>query len=185
MMTPLGNVADVSTGYAFRKKVQPEEGGDVVLVQLKDMDGAEGVSGTGTVTLRNEGGKYERYLLQDGDLLFQSRGSRHPVAVVGAGIRGIAATGLHTIRPHRWAGTAGLSRLVAEPPYFASDTFKSTRSRAGTYIPFVSKADLLAFLCRCRRSRCKSESSRSIDCDGRNGRCASDSILSPNNWWTA
>jgi restriction endonuclease S subunit len=144
MMTPLGNVADVSTGYAFRKKVQPEEGGDVVLVQLKDMDGAEGVSGTGTVTLRNEGGKYERYLLQQGDLLFQSRGSRHPVAIVGSGIRGIAATGLHTIRPNR-------GRVL--PEYLAwwlnhavsQDTLVSKVAR-GQYIPFVSKADLLEFL---------------------------------------
>ena len=98
-MIPLGTVANVTTGYPFRKKVEPEAGGDVVLVQLRDMGGAEGASGSGTITLRNDGGKYQRYLLQEGDLLFQSRGSRHPVAVVKAGIRGIAATGLHTIRP--------------------------------------------------------------------------------------
>ncbi len=143
MMTPLGNVADVSTGYAFRKKVQPEEGGDVVLVQLKDMDGAEGVSGAGTVTLRNEGGKYERYLLQAGDLLFQSRGSRHPVAVVEAGIRGIAATGLHMIRPHaRRVRPDYLAWWLNQPTSQAK--FKNDLAR-GTYIPFVSKADLLAF----------------------------------------
>jgi restriction endonuclease S subunit len=143
MMTPLGNVADVSTGYAFRKKVQPEEGGDVVLVQLKDMDGAEGVSGAGTVTLRNEGGKYERYLLQAGDLLFQSRGSRHPVAIVEAGIRGIAATGLHTIRPDaRRVRPDYLAWWLNQPTSQAK--FKNDLAR-GTYIPFVSKADLLAF----------------------------------------
>jgi restriction endonuclease S subunit len=143
-MIPLGTVADVSTGYPFRKKVEPEEGGDVVLVQLKDMDGVEGGSGSGTIMLRNEGGKYERYLLQAGDLLFRSRGSRHPVAVVGAGIRGIAATGLHTIRPRR-------GRVL--PDYLAwwlnhpvsQDRLVSKVAR-GQYIPFVSKADLLEFL---------------------------------------
>ena len=129
-MIPLGTVADVSTGYPFRKKVEPEAGGDIVLVQLKDMDGAEGVSGSGTITLRNDGGKYQRYLLQAGDLLFQSRGSRHPVAVVEAGIRGIAATGLHTIRPHRWAGAAGISRLVAESPCFARYVDQQSGARA-------------------------------------------------------
>jgi restriction endonuclease S subunit len=141
---PLGNVAEVSTGYPFRKKVEPEEGGDVVLVQLKDMGGAEGVSGSGTITLRNEGGKYQRYLLQAGDLLFQSRGSRHPVAVVGSGIRGIAATGLHTIRPD--------ARRV-QPEYLAwwlnhpvSQEILINKVARGQYIPFVSKADLLAFL---------------------------------------
>lgn len=143
-MIPLGTVADVSTGYPFRKKVEPEEGGDIVLVQLKDMGGVEGVTGAGAIALRNEGGKYERYLLQAGDLLFQSRGSRHPVAVVGAGIRGIAATGLHTIRPHR-------GRVL--PEYLAwwlnhpvSQEKLVSKVARGQYVPFVSKADLLAFL---------------------------------------
>ena len=44
-------------------------------------------------------GNTTAHLLQKGDLLFQSRGSRHPVAVVETGIRGIAATGSHVIRP--------------------------------------------------------------------------------------
>jgi hypothetical protein len=143
-MIPLGNVADVSTGYPFRKKVEPEEGGDVVLVQLKDMDGVEGVAASGAIALRNEGGKYERYLLQAGDLLFQSRGSRHPVAVVGAGIRGIAATGLHTIRPHRGRVLPEyLSWWLNHP---VSQEKLVSKVARGQYIPFVSKADLLAFL---------------------------------------
>lgn len=143
-MVPLGSVAEVSTGYPFRKKVEPEAGGDVVLVQLKNMDGVEGVTASGAIALRNEGGKYERYLLQAGDLLFQSRGSRHPVAVVGTGVRGIAATGLHTIRPHR-------GRVL--PEYLAwwlnhpvSQDILVSKVARGQYIPFVSKADLLAFL---------------------------------------
>jgi restriction endonuclease S subunit len=143
-MIPLGTVADVSTGYPFRKKIQPEAGGDIALVQLKDIGGAEGVSGSGTIRLRNNGGKFERYLLQAGDLLFQSRGSRHPVAVVEAGIRGIAATGLHTIRPD--------SRRI-RPEYLAwwlnhpiSQDMLVNKVARGQYIPFVSKTDLLEFL---------------------------------------
>lgn len=143
-MIPLGVVAEVSTGYPFRKKVEPEQGGDVVLVQLKDIDGAEGACASGTIALRNEGGKYQRYLLQAGDLLFQSRGSRHPVAVVGTDIRGIAATGLHTIRPRH-------GRVL--PEYLAwwlnhpvSQEVLVSKVARGQYIPFVSKADLLEFL---------------------------------------
>src|SRR5437016_10842659 len=98
-MTPLGTIAEVSTGYPFRKKVETEEGGDIVLVQIKDLGSAEGVTASGSVMLRNQQGKYERYLLRTGDLLLQSRGSKYPVAVVGRGIRGIAAAGLHVIRP--------------------------------------------------------------------------------------
>lgn len=143
MMAPLGTVAHVSTGYPFRKKVEPEEGGDVVLVQLKDMEGTEGVSGSGSIMLRNEGGKYERYLLRAGDLLFQSRGSRHPVAVVDAGIRGIAGTGLHTIRPDRHRALPEFLAWWLNHPT-SQVTFKNELAR-GTYIPFVSKAALHSF----------------------------------------
>ena len=99
MWTPLGDVARVSTGYPFRRSVAAEEGGDIVLIQIKDVDSTEGVSAGGTIVLRSHGGKYEKHLLQEGDLLFQSRGSRHPVAVVDGGVRGIAATGLLVIKP--------------------------------------------------------------------------------------
>ena len=72
------------------------------------------------------------------------RGSRHPVAVVEPGIRGIAANGLHVIRPRT-------ERIL--PNYLAwwlnhpvsQDTLISKVAR-GQYIPFVSKADLLEFL---------------------------------------
>ncbi len=143
MWTPLGEVARVSTGYPFRRKVEAEEGGDIVLIQIKDVDSTEGVSEGGTIVLRSEGGKYEKHLLQGGDLLFQSRGSRHPVAVVEGGVRGIAATGLLVIRPNP---------LRVTPSYLAwwlnhpQSQAKLTRDLAhGTYIPFVSAGDLVTF----------------------------------------
>ena len=144
MWTPLGEVARVSTGYPFRKKVETEEGGDIVLIQMKDVDSAEGVSDGGTIVLRSEGGKYQKHLLQEGDVLFQSRGWHHPVAVVERGVRGIAATGLHVLRPDR-------SRTM--PEYLAwwlnhpQSQAKLARGVArGTYIPFISKGELDAFL---------------------------------------
>jgi restriction endonuclease S subunit len=142
MWTPLGDVARVSTGYPFRKKVEAEEGGDIVLVQIKDVDSAEGVSAGGTIILRSDG-KYEKHLLHEGDLLFQSRGSRHPVAVVGGGVKGIAATGLHVIRPDlRRALPSYLAWWLNHPQSQA----KLIRDLArGTYIPFISKSDLEGF----------------------------------------
>jgi restriction endonuclease S subunit len=143
MWTPLGELARVSTGYPFRKKVETEEGGDIVLVQIKDVDSAEGVSAGGTIVLRSEGGKYEKHLLQGGDLLFQSRGSRHPVAVVDGGVKGIAATGLLVIRPDPRRVIPG---YLAWWLNHAQSQAKLTRDLArGTYIPFISKSDLEAF----------------------------------------
>lgn len=143
MWTPLGDVARVSTGYPFRRKVEAEEGGDIVLIQIKDVDSTEGVSASGTIVLRSEDGKYEKHLLQEGDLLFQSRGSRHPVAVVEGGVRGIAATGLLVLKPdHRRVMPSYLAWWLNHPQSQA----KLTGVARGTYIPFISKGELDAFL---------------------------------------
>ena len=143
MWTPLGEVARVSTGYPFRRKVEADEGGDIVLIQIKDVDSTEGVSASGTIVLRSEDGKYEKHLLQDGDLLFQARGSRHPVAVVEGGVRGIAATGLLVLKPdHRRVISSYLAWWLNHPQSQA----KLIGVARGTYIPFISKGELDAFL---------------------------------------
>jgi restriction endonuclease S subunit len=144
MWSPLGDVARVWTRYPFRKKVETEEGGDIVFVQIKDIDGTEGASGTGTIMLRSEGGKYDKYLLQKGDLLFQSRGSRHPVAVVETGIRGIAATGLHVIRPDMDRVMSSYLAWWLNHPQSQAKLIRDVAR--GTYIPFISKSELDAFL---------------------------------------
>ena len=143
MITTLGTVAEVSTGYPFRKKVESEPGGDLVVVQIKDLGGSEGVAGAGAVVLRNDRGEYDRHLLQPGDIVFQSRGSRHPAAVVQPGLKGIAAIGLHVIRPD-------VTRVL---PEYLAWWLNHPRSQAkfieevarGSYIPFVAKADLVRF----------------------------------------
>ncbi len=144
MWTPLGDAARVSTGYPFRRKVEAEEGGDIVLIQIKDVDSTEGVSASGTIVLRSDGGKYEKHLLQEGDLLFQSRGSRHPVAVVGGGVRGIAATGLHVIRPDSRRAMPGYLAWWLNHPQSQAKLIRDLAR--GTYIPFISKSDLEGFL---------------------------------------
>lgn len=144
MMTPLGDVARVSTSYPFRKKVMPELGGDIVLVQLKHLDGTEGLSSTGTVALSNDSGKYTRYLLETDDLLFQSRGSRHPVVVFESSVRSIAGSGLHVIRVKpAWMNPRFIAWWLNHPISQAKFVGEVAR---GTYIPFVSKADLEQFL---------------------------------------
>jgi hypothetical protein len=144
MMTPLGDIASISTAYPFRKKVESEQGGDVTLIQIRDAGNAEGALGMGAITLRNDNGKYDRYFLKEGDLLFQSRGSRYPVVVVGIRVHGIAASGLHIIRPDRdRVRPEYLSWWLNHP--VSQDKLAKDVAR-GTYIPFVSKRDLEAFL---------------------------------------
>jgi hypothetical protein len=143
-MTTLGNVASVSTAYPFRQKVESEQGGDVALIQIRDVDNARGALGMSGIMLRNDSGKYDRYFLKEGDLLFQTRGSRYPVVVVGGGVRGIAASGLHVIRPaHQRVLPEYLAWWLNHP---VSQGKLAKDVARGTYIPFVSKKDLEAFL---------------------------------------
>src|SRR5258707_10311510 len=93
----LRDVTEITTGYPFRGKVYPEEGGDVMVVQIKDIDAESGLTADRTLQLRGEGGKHDRYLLAPGDVGFQSRGSPHPAAPGDTTIRQIAALGLHAL----------------------------------------------------------------------------------------
>jgi hypothetical protein len=135
----LRDVTEITTGYPFRGKVYPEEGGDVMVVQIKDIDAETGLTADRTLQLRGDGGKYDRYLLSDGDVLFQSRGSRHPAAMVDASIRGIAALGLHVLKPDRRRVRPEFLVWYLNHPN-AQVEIKDIAK--GSYVPFVSKAAL-------------------------------------------
>lgn len=142
MWQRLADVANVFTGYPFRGKVNPEEGGDLAVVQIKDVDAAAGLRTHDLIMLRDALGKYGKYLLSTGDVLLQSRGSNHPVAVVREGFRGIAALGLHVIRP---------KQKHLHPDYLVwymnhpKSQAKLKDAARGSYIPFISKGDLAEF----------------------------------------
>jgi len=143
MMWQLGEVATVLTGYPFRSRVGSEPGGDLVLVQIKDVDENRQVQPIGGIRLHSVGRRFDRYLLRRGDLLMQARGTRHPVAIVADGLRGVPATGLLVIRcrveqvlPEYLVCWLNLAQTQAR---LSADLAR------GTYIPFISKGDLEAF----------------------------------------
>jgi hypothetical protein len=145
MMKPLGEVASVSTAYPFRGKVDSEAGGDVAVIQMRDVDPdfVDGPPNLRTIWVRNEGGRFDRHLIREGDLLFQSRGSRHPAMVAADEVRAIAGSGVHVIR---------VDPAVIVPQYLCwwinhpSTQRKLVADIArGSNVPFVSKGDLERF----------------------------------------
>lgn len=142
MWCHLADVAHLFTGYPFRGKVNPEEGGDVAVVQIKDIDALTGLTVDDALRLRGAGGKFDKYLLAAGDVLFQARGSRHPVAVVAAPVRGIASQGLHVLRPHAFRVRPAYLAWYLNHPNTQTRLKDSAR---GSYIPFISKGDLEEF----------------------------------------
>lgn len=138
MWQRLGDVAQVSTGYAFRGKINADEDGDVIVLQIKDVT-------AGPLNLADAlrtRGDYERHYLMSGDLLMQARGSQHPVALFAAHPRCIAAAGLHVIR-------ADATRV--RPEYLAwffnhpNAQAKLKGGATSSSVPFIAKGDLEDF----------------------------------------
>jgi hypothetical protein len=140
--TPRGDVARVSTGYPFRKKVETEVGGDVVLVQFQG-DATAAVSRNERIVLRNDNDKYGRYFLQPGDVLFQSRGWRHPAAVLTAPTLAIAGTGIHVIRVATQLVISDYLAWVLNHPGSQARLIREVAR--GSYVPFVSVLELARF----------------------------------------
>jgi restriction endonuclease S subunit len=137
MKVRLADIAEVRTGFPFRKAVQPVPGGTLAVVQMKDIDDSAGLNLEGLTLIEDDAKRYEQHLLNFGDVLLQSRGSKFPAAVVDKPVHGIAALGLIVIRPHaivpeylKWVLNQSRTR----------DAFRG--AARGTYIPFLSRTNV-------------------------------------------
>ena len=99
MWKRLGDVADVLTGYPFRGKVMPEDGGEIVALQIKDLTGEGGLDLAGALRIRGEA-VYQRHLLRANDILMQSRGTANRATIFEGTVHAIAALGLLVVRPN-------------------------------------------------------------------------------------
>lgn len=98
MWKRLADCVQVITGYPFRGKVHPEEGGKLAVIQIKDID-AGGAIDLGSALRIQADSRFERHLLRAGDVLLQSRGSHHPSAVFDGSVDAIGALAVHILRP--------------------------------------------------------------------------------------
>lgn len=138
MKKRLADIADIRIGYPFRTAIKPIEGGTLAVVQMKDVDESVGLITEGCLRIEDEPERYAKHLLQIGDVLLQSRGSKFPSVVFDKQLRAVAALGLVVIRPGMEVLPAYLNWLLNQ-----SRTREGLRAVAqGTYIPFLSKADI-------------------------------------------
>lgn len=137
MQSRLADVADVRTGFPFRGKVMDDPMGSLAVVQMKDVSDAGYLDASEGLRIQEEPA-HGRHLLKHGDVLLQSRGSKFPAAVVNTEVHGIAALGLHVLRPGQQLLPEYLVWVMNHPT-----TRDALRGIArGSYIPFLSKADL-------------------------------------------
>jgi hypothetical protein len=143
MWVPLGSAAALAGGYPFRGAVRSEPGGDVAVVQLQEASQADGEPHPSVPRMSNRDHKYDRHLLNPGDVLIQARGHRNPAAVVRLGAPAISAPGLHVLRPHT-------DRLTSSYLVWCLNHPKTQAAIAsvaqGTHAPFISKQALSSLL---------------------------------------
>ncbi|WP_058616504.1 restriction endonuclease subunit S [Tepidimonas taiwanensis] len=99
MKTSLATIAEVRMGYSFRSRLETDAEGDVAVIQMKDIDDANLLHPEGLARIQMPDLK-DRHLVQEGDLLFRSRGVTNSAALVGQGIgRAVLAAPMLLIRP--------------------------------------------------------------------------------------
>lgn len=134
-----GAIADIRTGYQFRKRIEHDPAGDVKVILMKDVLDDLSLN-TNALQKCYLGPKKGKYLLSCGDVLFKAKGSNNRAGVLLDNIGEVVASSQFlVIRPDK-------ERAV--PLYLAwfinqaceQGVFK--RMGEGSYIPFVSKAAL-------------------------------------------
>lgn len=100
-LSKLGDLASIHRGHSFRKRIEPDESGDVSVVQMGDIQ-ADGVLNLSElVSTRFEGARPECWL-DPGDVVLGSRGGALPATLISKGLgNAIAASSILIIRPER------------------------------------------------------------------------------------
>lgn len=135
----LVDIAEVRMGYSFRSRLETDVEGDVVVIQMKDIDDANLLHPEGLARIQMPDLK-DRHLVQEGDLLFRSRGVTNSASLVGGGIgRAVLAAPMLLIRPRT---------EIVEPAYLqwfinhpATQAVLAGRA-AGTAVKMISKGVL-------------------------------------------
>ncbi len=81
MKKKLKEITSVQMGYSFRSRLEASEGGQVAVIQMKDLLDDNTVGCDGLVRINMEAMK-DHHLAQRGDLVFRSRGSLTTAAVL-------------------------------------------------------------------------------------------------------
>ena len=135
----LADIAEVRMGYSFRSRLEPDPAGDVAVIQMKDIDDADLLHPEGLTRIQMPDLK-DRHLVQEGDLLFRSRGGSNSAALVAASLgRTVLAAPMILIRPQVTAiAPAYLQWFINQPV-----TQSGLASQAeGTAVKMISKAAL-------------------------------------------
>jgi restriction endonuclease S subunit len=134
----LGQIASIRMGYPFRSRVEHAALGTVTVVQMKDIDDANALHLENAARVHLPDLK-EHHLIEEGDLIFRSRGQTNLAAVVWGQVGNtVVAAPLLVIRPERQVLPAYLLWYINHP---ATQEELSALAE-GTSVRMISKAAL-------------------------------------------
>ncbi len=137
MKQSLTQVAQIRSGYQFRGTVNPSRTGNVHVIQIKDFD-TKGQLHFDDLT-RVQVDDPERYLVQEGDVLFQSRGRQLQATLINKPLHGvIAVSHFFVLTAYHDVVLPGYLSWVLNRSEFQRRISASVQT---TSIPWISKND--------------------------------------------
>lgn len=136
MKKKLTEISDIQLGYQFRKKIEPADDGPIRVIQIRDFDENHILNKENISRVRIDKPR-EQYLIQKGDVLFLSRGTRNWTAAIGDDLQDTVAVSHffvikmrnETILPEY------LAWYINQPP---AQEYLHNIARRGTHMPLVT-----------------------------------------------
>ncbi len=139
MKKRLCEIAEIRMGYTFRSRLEAELDGDVAVIQMKDIDESNLLHPEGLLRIQMPELK-DRHLVQEGDLMFKSRGVSNSVSLVAGNLgRTTLAAPMMLIRPDFSKVDAAYLQWFINQPITQNAL---SAQAAGTAVKMVSKAAL-------------------------------------------
>lgn len=139
MTTKLAEVAEIRMGYTFRSRLEPEMGGDVAVIQMKDIDDSNFLHPESLVRIQMPELK-DKHLVQESDLMFKSRGVSNAASLVAGNLgRTVLAAPMMLIRPDADKVDAAYLQWFINQP--STQNVLSAQA-AGTAVKMISKVAL-------------------------------------------
>lgn len=133
------DIAEVRMGYSFRSRLEVDAEGDVAVIQMKDIDDSNLLHPEGLARIQMPDLK-DRHIVQEGDLLFRSRGESNSVSLVAGSLgRAVLAAPMMLIRLKADAVTPAYLQWFINQP--ATQTVLASQA-AGTAVKMIGKAAL-------------------------------------------
>lgn len=131
---------ELFSGYSFRSKVVNDPGGDMEVIQMKDLE--DGYSRIGNELTKVDSSTIrQKYVLQKGDILFLAKGANNYAIEYDLDLpKAVAASAFFVLRPDLEKITPGYLAWYINQKTVQQYLKENT---AGTYIPNINKNTIL------------------------------------------